>query len=355
MLLAGSTSALGASLLAGLRSRSSSRPVTVLALARGEQPNLAADGAADVGAAARNFPNFTVKPLTWDGVTPPPLESVPELSNLTHVINLCGDSIAEGALGPIRPWEQPGKLESVVSSRTESTRGLLSWLERNAGGLSAAKIHHINAGGVGIYGGDHTLASSPPPEATSEAHPAPGKRESGFLAEVSREWEAAATTSNPGKIQVSVLRIAPVLLAAPGVFSAPGVLKSLLPAFFFGAGGRVGSGTQMFPFVGERDFQAAVLDHVMQAGEGGVYNIVSPSRISNEQFSRSLANALGRPCLLPMPAFVVRQLFGRMGEEVLLGGVTATPKRLLDEGYDFLDADVDSAMKHAVGGVKLMG
>ena len=277
------------------------------------------------------------------------------------MLNFCGDNIATGGIlgSPLRPWEQPNKLSSIVSSRTGSTRGLITWLEDNADEFtSASPIHLVNSGGIGVYGCDHTTSSHPSP-AEGEDAPSSASPRAGFLAEVSREWEAACSTSKPERVQISVLRIAPVLLKASSVFAAGGVLKNLLPPFFFGGGGPVGSGEQLFPFIGERDFTRVVIDHVMprapEAGETSprIYNVVAPSKVSNGEFSQALASALGRPCVVPLPGFVVKLLFGRMGEEVLLGGVTAAPKRLLAEGFEFQDGTIKEAMEHAVGGITL--
>jgi uncharacterized protein (TIGR01777 family) len=294
--------------------------------------------------------------LQWDGSTPPSLSTHPELKDISHVINFCGDNIATtSSLGPIRPWEQPGKLTSIISSRTESTQGLISWLEENEAHFTSAQVHVVSAGGVGIYGCDHTLSSHP----VDEDESSPSDPRGGFLAETSRAWEAAVTTAAlPARFPTTILRIAPVLLRSTSVLKAEGVLKSLIPPFFFGGGGPVGSGDQLFPFIGERDFTSIVRDHILpQSRETSpgtkIYNVISPDVISNSQFSHSLSAALGRPCLIPLPAFVVKLLFGRMGEEVLLGGVTCKPSKLLEEGFKFKDASVDDAMRYAVGEVKL--
>ena len=55
-----------------------------------------------------------------------------------------------------------------------------------------------------------------------------------------------------------------------------------------------------------------------------------------------------RPTILPFPAFAVRLLFGEMGEEMLLGGVRATPQKLLESGFEFLHPTVEQAVQHAL-------
>jgi len=342
VLFAGSSSDLGSSLIKALerKAEATSQLIHLLTLSRTVQPTHVTSSS-----------HFTVSPLTWDGNTPPPLSSHPSLPSLTHVINLCGSNISASSIGPVRPWEQTGKIKELFDSRISSTRGLVEWLESNAGDLTEKKVQMINAGGVGIYGMDHTRDSHPsPPE--DESLPLASDSRGGLLAEISRSWEAAATTSNPSKFPISVLRIAPVLLKAPSVFTAPGVLKSLIPPFYFGVGGPVGSGNQLFPFICERDFQRVVIDHIMSRGESGVYNLISPHVISNTEFSLALATALNRPCVIPLPGFVVKAAFGQMGEEVMMGGVTCRPGRLEREGFLFRDGRVEEAMEWAVGDLK---
>ena len=45
-----------------------------------------------------------------------------------------------------------------------------------------------------------------------------------------------------------------------------------------------------------------------------------------------------------MPAFAVRLLFGRMGEELLLAGARVLPERLLSDGYRFAEPAIDGAL-----------
>ena len=58
--------------------------------------------------------------------------------------------------------------------------------------------------------------------------------------------------------------------------------------------------------------------------------------MTNGDFVRTLAEVLGRPALLPVPAFALRALFGEeMADAVILGGVRALPARLRAAGFRF--------------------
>jgi NAD dependent epimerase/dehydratase family enzyme len=56
--------------------------------------------------------------------------------------------------------------------------------------------------------------------------------------------------------------------------------------------------------------------------------------VTNDEFTRALGRALGRPTVLPMPAAALKLLFGEMSE-LLLVSDRMVPKRLLAEGFRF--------------------
>ena len=52
--------------------------------------------------------------------------------------------------------------------------------------------------------------------------------------------------------------------------------------------------------------------------------------------------------ILPFPGPAAQALFGDMGNEMLLGGQRAVPKKLLAAGFTFNDADILSGVKQAL-------
>jgi hypothetical protein len=164
----------------------------------------------------------------------------------------------------------------------------------------------------------------------------------GFLAEVGRQWEASAEPAVEAGNRVVNLRFG-VVLSTKG-----GAMAKLYPIFFFGGGGIVGSGEQYFPFISGRDLARAMV-HVLNTPQlGGPVNVCAPGGCTNAEFTSAMGNVLNRPTLLPFPGFAVSLLFGEMGEEVLLGGIRATPKKLLDSGFQFLHPMVQQAIQSAV-------
>jgi NAD dependent epimerase/dehydratase family enzyme len=79
-------------------------------------------------------------------------------------------------------------------------------------------------------------------------------------------------------------------------------------------------------------------------------NVVAPRPVTNAEFTKTLAQALSRPAILPMPAFAVKVLLGQMGEEVLLGSQRVEPTKLISSGYPFrfreLRASLDAILNH---------
>ena len=70
--------------------------------------------------------------------------------------------------------------------------------------------------------------------------------------------------------------------------------------------------------------------------------------MSSLGFARALGEVLHRPALLPLPAPVLKLVFGEMST-LLLTGQRVLPARAEREGYRFRFADIRSALAEAVG------
>jgi len=241
------------------------------------------------------------------------------LAGTEAVVNLNGTTIG-------RRWTEQRKKE-IVASRVESTRLLATTLASLDPGPSV----FVCAGGIGIYGydrGDEILTEESPIG-------------SGFLAEVGQEWEAAAAPAREAAIRVVNFRQGLVLSGAGGV------LGQLLTPFKLGVGGRVGDGRQWWPWIAIDDLVAGYL-LVLEGDLAGPINLTSPNPVTNAQFTRALGRALGRPTVVPFPAFAAKLAFGQMAEEALLGGQRALPPRLLDTGFTFRYAHLDGTLAHVL-------
>lgn len=232
------------------------------------------------------------------------------------VVNLAGENIASGR------WSA-GKKKAILESRTAAT----TLLATSLGKLEAPPKVFLNASAIGFYGnrGEELLDES----STSGT---------GFLAGVCRSWEAAAHPAIAAHIRTVFLRTG-VVLSAEG-----GALQKMLFPFKCGLGGRVGSGEQFVSWIAIDDLVRIILFCLETDSIVGAVNAVAPSAVTNKQLTQALGKALGRPTLLPLPAWLVRMLFGEMGEELLLASTRVKPQKLIDNNYRFLHATIGDAL-----------
>jgi uncharacterized protein len=242
------------------------------------------------------------------------------LAGADAIVNLSGATIG-------KRWSDARKA-AILDSRVEST----SLLARTAAALEPHPSVFVCAGGTGIYGNrDEEILTE-----DSELG-------SGFLADVGRAWEAAAQPARDAGIRVVNFRQG-IVLSKDG-----GALERLILPFKLGLGGRVGSGSQWWAWVGLDDV-AGAYRLALESDLAGPVNLVSPSPATNRQLVKALGRALHRPTVFPLPGFAVRTVFGEMGEELLLEGQRALPARLLDAGYTFAEPDLDAALERALAG-----
>jgi len=210
----------------------------------------------------------------------------------------------------------------ILSSRVEGTRLLVSAMR----GLVRRPRVFIVASAVGYYG--DTGEAQP-----TEDAPAGG----GFLARVSSENEEAALAAEALGVRTLRLRIG-VVLGGEG-----GALRLMLPLFRMGLGGRLGGGRQGMSWIHVEDLAALFARALKDEACQGAINAVVPEAVTNRDFSRALARAVGRPALLPVPAPLLKLLLGELGG-VLLASQRASGKRLLALGFEFAHASLDSAL-----------
>lgn len=125
-----------------------------------------------------------------------------------------------------------------------------------------------------------------------------------------------------------------------------GMLKKILPSFTFCLGGKIASGKQMLSWVSMTDLIRAITFLINHETIQGPVNITSPEPVSNKQFTNLLSKIIHRPAFLPMPAFVIKLLFGEMGEEFMLNGVNVKPTVLEQANFQFLYPNLTQALKH---------
>jgi NAD dependent epimerase/dehydratase family enzyme len=81
----------------------------------------------------------------------------------------------------------------------------------------------------------------------------------------------------------------------------------------------------------------------------GPINVASPNPVTNREFTKTLGRVLGRPTILPMPAFAAKLAFGEMAEALLLSSQRIEPQRLLQTGYSFRFPELEGALRYLLG------
>ena len=144
-----------------------------------------------------------------------------------------------------------------------------------------------------------------------------------FLSAVCREWEAAADLD----VGVRTVKIRTGLVLDP----TGGALGRILPIFRLGLGGKLGSGKQWWSWITLHDEIKAIM-HCLTADISGPVNLTSPNPVTNQEFTGTLARALHRPALFPVPGFALKILIGGFSSEIL-GSAKVLPKALQDSGF----------------------
>ena len=243
------------------------------------------------------------------------------LEGLDAVVHLAGENIAKSR------WTAAVK-QRMRSSRVDGTRLLCEALA----GLQAPPKTLICASAIGYYG-------SRGAEIMTETS-APG---TGYLAEMCRDWEAAAEPVRSLGMRVVHARIG-VVLSPRG-----GALAKMLTPFKLGLGGIVGDGKQYWSWIAIDDV-AGALHYILTHPEiSGAVNVVAPNSCTNYDFTKTLGGVLHRPTLVPMPAFAARLALGEMADELLLSSTRVAPIRLREFGYPFRCPTLESALKHVLG------
>lgn len=249
------------------------------------------------------------------------LHSEAALADTDVVIHLAGESLAS-------PRWSEAKKESIRRSRVEGTAALCRSLSR----MSARPHTLIVASAIGYYGnrGDERLTEASTPG-------------SGFLADVCQAWEAAADVAREAGIRVVHARLG-VVLDPRG-----GALASMLPAFQWGAGARLGTGQQWQSWISRDDAISALLVCAQERDIAGPVNVCSPEPVTQATFTQTLGRVLGRPAWVRAPAWALRWGLGEMADEMLLASAHVEPEVLQSHGFEFRHPTLEEALRSILG------
>lgn len=114
-----------------------------------------------------------------------------------------------------------------------------------------------------------------------------------------------------------------------------------------GLGGSMAGGRQFVSWLHARDFCRAVEWLILRPEAEGVYNLCSPSPISNRELMRQLRASLGMPIGLPATRWMLEigAFLLRTQTELVLKSRKVIPRRLLQEGFQYEFGELRVALK----------
>lgn len=261
-----------------------------------------------------NFINLSHHPQ-FSHLTLEQLELQPELlQTIDYVINLAGANIGD------KRWSSSRK-ECLIQSRIDTTRRLVALLNQYQ-----PQTYLLSASAVGIY---------QPDQENTEFNLIDYKSYANFSQELTKQWELEVQKYNGPYL---IARFGVVLSATGGAF------PKMLDPFLKYVGGQLGTGQQYFPWVALPDL-LNILDVKLTAQICGIYNVVAPQLITNQELCKQIARLWQRPNWLKLPAWVIKLIFGQMGQELFLNSLIVTPQKLIDEKYGFLYPEISSCLQ----------
>ena len=258
--------------------------------------------------------------VSWDPKTGFEENELKKLEGIDAVIHLAGEGVADGS------WSDEKK-KRIRDSRVVGTKTLVEAL----GELEKPPRVFVSASAIGFYGdrGDETL--------TEESDGGDG-----FLADVSREWEAEAAKASEFGARVVCARIG-IILSKDG-----GALAKMITPFSYGVGGVVGSGEQYMSWIVLEDLVKLLIFVLNNDSVEGAINATAPNPVTNQEFTKTHGSILSRPTFIPVPGFGIKLIFGEMGEKLLLEGARVIPEKLKKAGFEFEFPKLEEALKKSL-------
>ncbi len=240
----------------------------------------------------------------------PWLEALAECDACVH---LAGEPVAAGR------WTDERK-RRIRDSRVESTRRVAEVV------ASRGPSVLVSGSAVGYYGprGDEPLDEAAPPGGD-------------FLADVCKEWEAAALGAS-SRARVVTLRTG-IVLAREG-----GALPRMLLPFRFFAGGPIGRGDFWQSWIHLADEVGLIAWALETPSVAGPLNATAPNPARNRELARAIGRVLRRPSALPVPTLGLKLALGELADAVATGQ-RVVPKKAIDLGYRFRHPDLEPALR----------
>lgn len=255
----------------------------------------------------------------WDGKDITQLQN--HIKGAFGIVNLAGENIGTGR------WSRKKK-QTILQSRLTVTSTIARAIKIAEQKPQVA----IQASAIGYYG-------SRCDEPLTEESPAGNI----FLSKVCQRWEQAIQPITDIVDRLIIVRLAAVL------GDGGGVIASMMPAFKYYLGGRLGNGRNWLSWIHIADVCGAILFLFGNEKARGIFNLSAPHPLQSREFARIFGATLHRPVWLPVPSWALKLVLGQMAEELILASQKVYPDKLLSLGYQFLFPGMQTALEEIFG------
>lgn len=245
------------------------------------------------------------------------------LREVDYIVHLAGAGIAD------QRWSSKRKQE-IIKSRTQSIELIARRLQERPYNVKAC----VSASGIGFYGAD-TGDTRVSEQSVSG---------SDFVAHVTRHWEKSVELIDTMGIRTVKLRTGIVLSTEGGALP-----KMALPVQW-GVGAPLASGKQWISWIHIDDLCRLYIEAMENPQWHGIYNAVASTPVTNETFTRQVAEVLHRPLWLPnIPSVVLKTLFGEMSSLVIGGNYVINQRIKAETNFIFQFNDLKIALLNLYG------
>lgn len=238
------------------------------------------------------------------------------LDQVDAIVNLAGHTIN-------CTWTDENK-KQIHDSRINCSNTLFNALQNNEHQVKSI----VNASAIGIY------------QSSEEAVYTENSSELGtdFLAEVCKDWETANLRFEGLGIKTAITRFGLILSKDNGV------LHELAKVVSKGLGANLGNGKQWMSWIHFNDV-IQIIYQLLKDQNSGVFNVVAPNAVKQNQFLKLLATQLNKPLWLPnIPSVFIKIGLGERSALVLSSQHVQSIK-LPEIGYKFKFTDLASTLK----------
>jgi uncharacterized protein len=244
------------------------------------------------------------------------------LQDVEGIIHLAGAGIGD------KRWS-PKRKKEIISSRVDTALFLLE--EVRKAGIPLKTF--ISSSATGYYG-----AITTPRTYKEDDFPA-----GDFLGQTCSLWEEAADRFTETGARVVKIRTGIVLSGEGGALpkmTAP-VRLAISPV--------LGNGKQWMPWIHLNDLCDLYVKALEDPSMEGAYNGVAPQAVTNREFMREAANAMGKPFIpLCIPPFPLKWILGEMSS-ILLEGSRVSCGKVLQAGFEFRFPKLKDALDDIYG------